>query len=87
MACVAAAGVACATFDAFGFPQVAGVLFFAVGCIAALRRHSLEPSPRRAMVRAAAHDSAGPPSDAPHTPSAPHAQSPQAALPSKVDMS
>lgn len=40
MAAVASAAVACATFDAFGFPQVAGVLFFAVGCIAALRRHA-----------------------------------------------
>jgi len=40
MATVAAAALSCATFDAFGFPQVAGTLFFAIGCIGALRRHA-----------------------------------------------
>jgi len=37
-ATVAVAAMACAAFDAFGFPQVAGVLFFALGAIAALSR-------------------------------------------------
>lgn len=37
-ATVAAAAVSCATFDAFGFPQVAGLLFFVIGGIGALRR-------------------------------------------------
>ena len=46
LACIAAATVACATFDAFGFPQVAGILFFALGCVAALGRvGSLPPDP------------------------------------------
>ena len=40
MASVAAGAVACATFDAFGFPQTAGTFFFAIGCIGALRRHA-----------------------------------------------
>ncbi len=40
MASVASAALACATFDAFGFPQVAGALFFAIGCIGALNRHT-----------------------------------------------
>jgi len=40
-ACVAAAALAFVTFDAFGFPQVAGVLFFALGCVSALRRLTL----------------------------------------------
>jgi O-antigen ligase len=38
MATVAAAGVTYATFDAFGFTQVASLTFFVLGCIAALRR-------------------------------------------------
>jgi O-antigen ligase len=37
IATVAAAACAYATFDAFGFPQVAGLTFFALGCISALR--------------------------------------------------
>ena len=37
-ATVAVAALACATFDAFGFPQVAAVLFLALGAIAALSR-------------------------------------------------
>lgn len=40
-ACVAAAALAFVTFDAFGFPQVSGVLFFALGCVSALRRLTL----------------------------------------------
>lgn len=38
MAAVAAGAVSFATFDALGFPQVAGMFFFAIGCIGALRR-------------------------------------------------
>lgn len=40
MAAVASAGVACATFDAFGFPQVSGMLFFLIGAVGALYRLS-----------------------------------------------
>ena len=38
MAAIACAGVSCATFDAFGFPQVAGLLFFFIGVVGALNR-------------------------------------------------
>jgi len=38
MATIACAGLSCATFDAFGFPQVSGMLFFAIGAVGALRR-------------------------------------------------
>lgn len=38
MATVASAALACATFDAFGFPQVSGMLFFAIGAVGALFR-------------------------------------------------
>lgn len=38
LATVAAAAAACATFDAFGFPQVGGLLFAALGLLAALAR-------------------------------------------------
>lgn len=44
MATVAAGAVACATFDAFGFPQTAGTFFFAIGCIGALHRHTARPA-------------------------------------------
>jgi O-antigen ligase len=37
-ATVAVGALACATFDAFGFPQVAAILFLALGAIAALSR-------------------------------------------------
>jgi len=40
MATAAVGGVSCATFDAFSFPQVAGMFFFAIGCIGALHRHA-----------------------------------------------
>lgn len=39
-ASVAVAAMACATFDALGFPQVAGMLVLSLGCIAALARHN-----------------------------------------------
>jgi O-antigen ligase len=38
MAAVASAAFACATFDAFGFPQVSGMLFFLIGAVGALYR-------------------------------------------------
>jgi O-antigen ligase len=38
MATIACAALSCATFDAFGFPQVSGMLFFAIGAIGALIR-------------------------------------------------
>lgn len=38
MAAVASATFACATFDAFGFPQVSGMLFFIIGAVGALFR-------------------------------------------------
>ncbi|MBU4215298.1 MAG: O-antigen ligase family protein [Actinobacteria bacterium] len=38
LATVAAAAAACATFDSFGFPQVGGLLFAALGLLAALAR-------------------------------------------------
>jgi O-antigen ligase len=38
MATIACAALSCVTFDAFGFPQVSGVLFFAIGAIGALIR-------------------------------------------------
>jgi len=38
VASVAAAACAYATFDGFGFPQVAGLTFFCLGCLGALRR-------------------------------------------------
>lgn len=37
-ATIGAAALACATFDSFGFPQVSGLLFVALGCITALSR-------------------------------------------------
>jgi len=40
MAAVASAAFACATFDAFGFPQVSGMLFFLIGAVGALYRLS-----------------------------------------------
>ena len=40
MAAVASATFACATFDAFGFPQVSGMLFFLIGAVGALYRLS-----------------------------------------------
>jgi O-antigen ligase len=45
MAAIGAAALAFATFDAFGFPQVAGVLFFSIGCVTALRRFSSAGGP------------------------------------------
>ena len=38
MATIACAALSCVTFDAFGFPQVSGMLFFAIGAIGALIR-------------------------------------------------
>jgi polysaccharide biosynthesis protein PslJ len=38
MATIACAGFSCVTFDVFGFPQVSGMLFFAIGAIGALIR-------------------------------------------------
>ena len=38
MATIACAAISCVTFDAFGFPQVSGMLFFAIGAIGALIR-------------------------------------------------
>jgi O-antigen ligase len=38
MATIACAALSCATFDVFGFPQVSGMLFFAIGAIGALIR-------------------------------------------------
>ena len=38
VACIGSAACAVATFDAFGFAQVAGLLFLALGCVSALRR-------------------------------------------------
>ncbi|WP_375431134.1 O-antigen ligase family protein [uncultured Friedmanniella sp.] len=40
MATIASAALACATFDAFGFPQVSGMLFFAIGAVGSLFRLS-----------------------------------------------
>lgn len=41
VAAITAAACAYATFDGFGFPQVAGLTFFFLGCIGALRRLSV----------------------------------------------
>jgi O-antigen ligase len=38
MATIACAALSCLTFDVFGFPQVSGMLFFAIGAIGVLIR-------------------------------------------------
>ncbi|WP_449386431.1 O-antigen ligase family protein [Cellulomonas soli] len=60
-ACIAAAGLALATFDAFGFPQVAGVLFFAIGCVTALRRLTAASLAAHRAATASGPLSVGPP--------------------------
>lgn len=72
IATVAAAACAYATFDAFGFPQVAGLTFFALGCISTLHA---------ATIRAAlAQRSAEPLAQALSSVDDPHTSSPTADL-------
>jgi len=44
VACIGSAACSVATFDAFGFAQVTGLLFLALGCVSALRRLQLRPA-------------------------------------------
>jgi hypothetical protein len=46
IACLAAAACAFATFDAFGFPQVAGLLFLVLGCVSVVWRLETLPTAR-----------------------------------------
>jgi O-antigen ligase len=50
LASVAAGALSFAFFDAFSFPQVAGLMFFVLGCVGAARRLAVSPNVEKVLV-------------------------------------